>query len=582
MIGARYAEVLEAFGGQIEPFCVAIGVAMSGTAVVTPEAESSDDRDSTHHAGAAVPEAPSGRRWSPHFGTVVVLIVGLAITSGLSAGARSLHNTNEDRLLRQRVREVAAVVTAAVPNLQTPLSSAAVLVEATNADEASFRKLMTPIVSTGRPFNSVSVWSASSTTQPRLVEVVGGRPELESQSPEVIARTLRQAIGHGSVTLNDLLSAPERRLGYAYAAPEGRFVVYAEAALPKNRRATIDKDSAFADLDYALYLGNKPSQRELLASSTGGAIIHGRRASETVPFGNTSLHLVMSSNKQLGGNLLARLPWALAVFGVILTLGGVSLVERLQRRRDHAESLALENAQLYDEQRTVAQTLQHSLLPETLPNVAGLQFATRYVAGVEGIDVGGDWYDVMTVDNGQILFVVGDVSGRGLRAATTMAELRYAVRAYAAQGDPPAEILTKVSRLIDVARDGHFATALCGTIDVIGHRVTLANAGHPDALVVANHEAWYADTTIGPPLGVKGAPYHAVTVSVPERATLLAYTDGLVERRGENLDIGFERLKRATLQTDGTVEELLTSILDQAIPGGSADDTAILGMRWDN
>jgi serine phosphatase RsbU (regulator of sigma subunit) len=291
----------------------------------------------------------------------------------------------------------------------------------------------------------------------------------------------------------------------------------------------------------------------------------------------------MSPRKELGGALLARLPWAFGGFGLLLTLAAGSLVERLLRRREHAESLAHENASLYAEQRSVAQTLQHSLLPATLPQVEGLTLATRYVAGVKGIDIGGDWYDVVSLDNGQLLFVVGDVSGRGLRAATTMAELRYAIRAYAAQGDPPAAILTKISRLIDVGRGGEFATVLCGTIDVPARRVVLANAGHPDLLVIAANEAWYAASSIGAPVGVAGGrPYAEVTVTVPPNATLLAYTDGLIERRGEQLDVGLERLRNAALHHRGSIEDLLANVLARTRQTEAADDTAILGLRWDN
>ena len=134
------------------------------------------------------------------------------------------------------------------------------------------------------------------------------------------------------------------------------------------------------------------------------------------------------------------------------------MTERLVRRRTHAEFLAEQNARLFSEQRSVAQTLQHSLLPEQLPDFDGLELAVRYVPGVDGVEIGGDWYDVIGRDNGDIIFVVGDVSGRGLRAATVMASLRYAIRAYAAQGDDPAIILAKLAKLIDIVRDGHFAT----------------------------------------------------------------------------------------------------------------------------
>jgi serine phosphatase RsbU (regulator of sigma subunit) len=538
------------------------------------------DRDRPAAPAVAVTSNRSG--WQLHFGAVTVLLVGVLVTGGLAFGAQSVHDSNEDRLLRQRVREAAAVVTAATPAVQTPLVSAAVLAEATNAEPVSFRRLMTPLVTARGPFISASVWSADA-AQPRPLVVVGAQPELAARSSNEVRGFLRDATSRTVVSIENLLAASDRRLGYAYAAPGGRsrFVVYAETALPKNRRATIEKDSAFADLGYAIYLGGSPDSRQLLASSTGGALPQGRRASVAVPYADSKLLLVMTPHKELGGSLLARLPWLLAGFGLLFMLAATVLVERLLRRREDAESLAGENARLYAEQRTVAQTLQHSLLPDTFPEIAGLEVATRYVAGVEGIDVGGDWYDLVELDDGRLLFVVGDVSGRGLHAATMMASLRHAIRAYAAQGDAPETILTKLSGLISVVRDGHFATVLCGTIDVAGHRVTLANAGHPEPLLISDQQAKYVATTTGVPVGVPdGPPYSSITFSIPPDATLLAYTDGLVERRRESLDVGLERLKHAALGSDGTLEALLTQILTVTIPTGADDDSAILGVRW--
>jgi len=554
----------------------------AGTAAdPSPEEPAPGDRAESTGRGRTRPV-----RWL-HLGTATVLVVGLVITAGLALGAQSVHKTNEDRLLRQRVRAAAAVVTAAIPNIQGPLASAASVAEATGGAADPFTRVMRPLVTARQPFVSASLWSVAD-PQPRVLIVVGARPGLETRAPEEIGRFLRGAMGSGTVHINDLLSSRERRLGYAYAAtgPNPSYVVYAEAALPENRRATVDKNSAFADLDYSLYVGGTPSRRQLLASSTDGAVLEGRTASEIVPFGNSKLLLVMAAKKELGGNLMARLPWGLAGGGLLLTLAGALLFERLLRRRDDFEALAHENDQLYKEQRTVAQTLQHSLLPDVLPSVEGLELATRYVAGVEGIDVGGDWYDVMHLGDHRIAFVVGDVSGRGLRAATTMAELRYAVRAYAMQGDPPDAVLSKVSRLIDVGRDGHFATAVCGILDLETRRLTLANAGHPEPLLVADdnvagEEARFVTTEIGPPLGVRnGGSYVASTVTIPTNGTLLAYTDGLVERRGETLDIGLERLRKAALDVSGSIDDMLARVLAQAIPSGSADDTAILGLRW--
>lgn len=558
---------------------------MSRSAVVIDEAnEPTRDAANEDPAVPLAARSTTVRGRSFHLASIAVALIGLTITAVLAIGTQALHDTNEDRLLHQRVKEAGAVVTAALPAVQTRLAPAAVLAEATDADADSLRNVMDPLVAKGGPYVSVSVWPAAGGTPPRPIIVAGAQPELASETAPDIQRFLAKATATAPLTINDLLSRPERRLGYGYAipGPNTRYVVYAEAALPKDRRATIDEDSAFADLDYALFLGDQPDGAKLLASSTGGTLVRGRRASDAVPFADTKLLVVMSPQKELGGNLLARLPWILAAVGVVIALAAASLVERLLRRREHAESLARENATLYAEQRTVAQTLQNSLLPDTLPRIAGLRLATRYVAGVEGIDVGGDWYDVMTLDNDRLLFVIGDVSGRGLRAATTMAELRYAIRAYATDGDDPATILTKISRLIDVGREGQFATVLCGSIDVSGHRITLANAGHPDLLVVTDEDAWYADSVAGTPVGVSGATaYTEVTVTVPENATVLAFTDGLVERRGEDLGTGLERLRTSARLEGGSLEDLLTNVLAQTTASRAADDTAILGIQWD-
>ncbi len=388
-----------------------------------------------------------------------------------------------------------------------------------------------------------------------------------------------------SLTLHNLFAASDRRLGYAFAGtdPNPRYVVYAEASLPKDRRAAVDTNSAFADLGYALYLGPAPDESQLLASSTGGALLHGRRASVTVPFGDTQLLVVMTPHKQLGGSLLARLPRTLAALGLLLTAAAVWLIERLTRRRRQAEALAEENGRLYANQRSVAQTLQHSLLADVLPEVAGLEVAARYIAGVEGIDIGGDWYDVMPLDDSRVLVVVGDVSGRGLHAATMMASLRYSMRAYAAQGSGPAGILRGLSNLVSVRRDGHFATVLCALIDVAGRSITCANAGHPEPLIVDGQDARFIETTIGVPIGVRpNAHYDEVTTTLPRRATLFMYTDGLVERRGEALDVGLQRLADAAITNQSSLDEVLSAMVARTIPNGSDDDAALMGVRWQN
>jgi serine phosphatase RsbU (regulator of sigma subunit) len=392
------------------------------------------------------------------------------------------------------------------------------------------------------------------------------------------------------MSIVDLLDPPDRRVGYAVAAPgNARFVAYAEVKLPPGRRVQVDEDAAFAGVDYALYLGNRRDPERLLASSTEGRVpLDGRVAQEAVTFGDTQLLLVFEPRTELGGAFLADLPWYLAAAGLVLSLAAAALAEWLIRRRKHAEylagelaAIARENARLLENQRTVASTLQHSLLPDELPAVEGLQLGVRYVAGAEGVDIGGDWYDLVRLDDDRLFFVVGDVSGRGLRAATVMASLRYAIRAYAADGDDPATVLTKLTRLLSVGRDGNFATVLCGVIDVGRHEVTLASAGHPYPLLLANGHADFVPMSNGVPVGVGGPNgYHPVIVSIPARATLLVYTDGLVERRGETLDAGFERLREASAGVAGSLDDLLGQVVDELMREGAEDDTALLGIRW--
>ncbi len=527
---------------------------------------------------AAVPARSPRRRASVHAVSVLVLVLALAITATLAVTSWSLHDDNESRLLGQRVREAGAVLEGAIPSSQTPLISGAVLMQATNANSGEFRALMTPLA-TGRPFVSASVWPTHA-ADPRPLAVVGTAPDLARAAVATRRSFLEHVVNHSGVSILDFLDESQRRLGYGVATSgSARYVVYAEVDLPRNRRSRVDSNAAFSNLDYAIYLGRAADPSRLLAASVADPRFNGRTASDIVAFGDTSLDIVMTPRGELGGSLLARLPWLIGSAGTALAIAAALLTERLARGRRHAEELAAENAMLFSEQRSVAQTLQHSLLPDQRPVFAGLDLAARYVPGVDGVDVGGDWYDVIDVDDSRVMIVVGDVSGRGLRAATVMASLRYATRAYAVQGDLPSDILTKLSRLINVERDGQFATVLCGLVDVTQHAVTFSSAGHPRPLLIADSGADFVATAVGPPVGVSGAPYRDTTVHVPHEGILLAFTDGLFERRGETIDEGLARLREAAIG-HGVLDLLLDELLRALIPNGGNDDVAALAVRW--
>ena len=343
-----------------------------------------------------------------------------------------------------------------------------------------FRQLMSPLAKEGGRFVSASVWPLE-TVDPRPTIVVGEPPVMLDASPATTRAFLAAAAEGATLSIRDLLGSDRRRLGYAYAVPGARSVAYAEAALPKNRRATIASDSAFAELDYALYLGRQATSTQLLASSSGHGLRGERTATDIVPFGDTDLLLVVSPRSELGGDVLAALPWILATLGLLLTFVAAFLTERLIRRRERAEELsdrleevAEENAALYGSQREISQQLQRSLMPRSLPRFEGLEASARYEAGVEGTEVGGDWYDVVPLSDHRLVFSVGDVCGRGLAAAALMASLRYSIRAYALEQDDPATILDKLTAMMGTTGVENFATVVCGTLDTADGTLTVA------------------------------------------------------------------------------------------------------------
>ncbi len=306
-----------------------------------------------------------------------------------------------------------------------------------------------------------------------------------------------------------------------------------------------------------------------------------------VPFGNTSVTLVAAPLGHLGGSLGANLPWIVLLAGIALTIVSAIVAVQLARRRREAErssetisGLYGDLDRLYAEQRTIAVTLQRALLPRRLPSLENLEIASRYVAGADGVDVGGDWYSLVQIDDQHFGFVVGDVSGRGVGAATIMAQLRYTVRAYLMEGHGPGAVLGMCSRQLDIDVDGHFATVLVGVGDLGSREITLANAGHMNPLLVSGDQTSFVETTVGPPIGIGPVTYAETTVAMAPGSTLLAFTDGLIERRGEDIDRGFERLADAATELGPTLEGVLSRLLTTVAEDTAGDDIAILAFRW--
>lgn len=228
-----------------------------------------------------------------------------------------------------------------------------------------------------------------------------------------------------------------------------------------------------------------------------------------------------------------------------------------------------------------AETLQRSLLPDRLPNIPGVEFATRYLPGGAGLEVGGDWYDAFTLPGGRLGLTIGDVVGRGLAAAATMGQLRTALRAYAIETDSPAAVLQRLSRLADEFEAAQMATLIYAVLDPDRQTLCYASAGHPPPLLIdPDGSASYLMEGRSPPLGVTKAPQAEATVTIAPGSTLVMYTDGLIERRHGSITESMEALRTAVAGHQVDLGLLCDDrVLQPPRPESPGDDVALLMVR---
>lgn len=267
-------------------------------------------------------------------------------------------------------------------------------------------------------------------------------------------------------------------------------------------------------------------------------------------------------------------------------------------------AVCIDNARLYRREHERALILQRSLLPPGDPEASGLDIACRYLPGNAATEVGGDWFDVIELPGHRTALVVGDVMGRGLRAAVAMGELRTAVRTLALLDLEPAEVL---SALDEIARglgdpsgtqqatraarqtrsasetdlsEVYLATCVYAVYDAVTRRCTFANAGHlPPVLVEPDESPLMLDVPPGMPLGVGGEPFEEVEVELPEGALLALYTDGLVESRHHPLDEGLNAFVRALDDPAPALEDVCDHVLNTLDTHHGEDDIALLMAR---
>ncbi|MFD4660526.1 SpoIIE family protein phosphatase [Kitasatospora sp. NPDC058444] len=297
-----------------------------------------------------------------------------------------------------------------------------------------------------------------------------------------------------------------------------------------------------------------------------------------------------------GVHSLVRVP--LRARGVLL---GVARFWRAQRAEPfETEDLALaeelvshaavciDNARRYTREHTMAVTLQHSLLPRTLPEQTALEVAHRYLPAQAG--VGGDWFDVIPLPGARVALVVGDVVGHGLHAAATMGRLRTAIHNFSTLDLPPDELLGHLDELVnridqEEAAGGERAgpagaTCLYAIYDPVSRRCTLASAGHPPPAVVdPQGRVVFPELPTGPPLGLAVLPFETTELELAEGSRLVLYTDGLVEDRERDIDEGLELLRAALTGPPRTPDQTCADVLGAMLPAHPQDDIALLVAR---
>lgn len=245
----------------------------------------------------------------------------------------------------------------------------------------------------------------------------------------------------------------------------------------------------------------------------------------------------------------------------------------------------ISNASEYSREHRIADTLQRSLLPQDLPYVPGAKLAVRYLPGGPGTMVGGDWYDAVPLPCGRIGIALGDVTGKGVRAASLMGQVRSALYSYALLGQTPSEVLENLDRMIQSIGPESFATVVYMDFDPATKEIRMANAGHPPPLLKSAEEGVrYVSAVESPPIGVSPEPLHEESVLRADPGSVMVlYSDGLIEKPGGDIDKGLDALSAALQGAPNDDVEAICDHLLQAIFSSRepADDVALAVVRFE-
>jgi PAS domain S-box-containing protein len=285
----------------------------------------------------------------------------------------------------------------------------------------------------------------------------------------------------------------------------------------------------------------------------------------TVPLGNTA------------GDVIGTVTLVSAGSGRRFTEKDLGLAEQLAKQ----VSSVVSRARAYDHERRISHELQRNLLPDAIPELPGWQIAARYLPAAIGYEVGGDWYDVLPVNDRLVALVVGDVEGHDLEAARIMSRLRHAVGLLLLEEKDPGKALERLNRMALSGVPSRLATALVGVLDTTSGVITFSSAGHPSPVRIDQGQATEVVVPPGPPLGVQQCEYKDHEHQLAE-GCLVMFTDGLVERRGVCLDDRLALLE-SSLRTAPTGDpDRISDYLIEVMTGDerSTDDIVVLAARW--
>jgi serine phosphatase RsbU (regulator of sigma subunit)/anti-sigma regulatory factor (Ser/Thr protein kinase) len=302
------------------------------------------------------------------------------------------------------------------------------------------------------------------------------------------------------------------------------------------------------------------------------------------------LHSLISTPLQAGGALLG-----VASFWRARQPGPYQDEELAEAAELAAKAaVAIDNGRRYAGNRATALALQRSLLPRRLDGRPAAEVASRYLPADSRAGVGGDWFDVIPLSGTRVALVVGDVVGHGIQASATRGRLRTAVRTLADVDLPPAELLDHLDDVVArLASDGYpdasddsaaagglGVTCLYAVYDPISRQCTMATAGHPlPLLVTPDGVSELVSDRIGPPLGVGGLPFEAISLDLAEGTILALFTDGLIESRERDIDQGLGELRAALARPAASLEAVGDTVIEAMLDGRPADDAALLLVR---